>query len=387
MAFVAGAIVGNLLLNTSGFTGGIAGAVAAATSAGPGISGPILAALSAIEEAGTRVAHVIADVVSQSGHEFDNMGEAAERAGVSVEFLSTMGLVAKDAGSSVEGLGEAMKFLNRNTAEALDGSEEAVKAFAKVGISVDDLRGAKPEDVFFKFVDGFNQLDSAAAKTNVSMQLLGRGGSESIAFLNMGTEQMRLFYNELKELGGGVSAEQAKMGDAFARTELRVQAAWHGIRSELATPLLSLFGVNEGDLSKTILNVTKTIHTGIDQVSGQLKTLQPVLDDFRNAVGPLLKKAAEDTWNEFRGALPLVTSLTRGLVGVMQELTTQTLAAGQAAKFFHDSSGLGFLERHTAFAEPLIEGSFGASGELHNLRTWADRRDAEARGVSVGKGL
>src|SRR5437899_953070 len=103
MSFVAGAITGNMILNTSGFTGGIAGMISAATAGGPGMAAPLLAAANLVHETFAKLFDFIKESIVGSAEKWDNMGEAAEKAGVSTEFLSSMGLMAKDAGSSVEG--------------------------------------------------------------------------------------------------------------------------------------------------------------------------------------------------------------------------------------------------------------------------------------------
>jgi TP901 family phage tail tape measure protein len=391
MAFVAGAIVGNLLLNTSGFTGGIAGAVAAATSGAPGIAGPILAALNAIEETGTRVAHVLADVVKEAGRAFDNMGEQAEKAGVSVEFLSTVGRVAADSGASVDAVADSFKFLNRNIAEALQGNQDAIDSFARVGLSVDDLRGHKPEETWLRVGDAIKDFDNQAQKTQSSMDLLGRGGNELIPTFNMGSQKIREMAGEIRQLGGGVSEAQAKMGDSFGRMETLFGAAMDGIKREASQPVLAFLANHADQVSAGLHTASDTIRSAIRSVWDELKKLEPDVKSFLGSVGPDLKNMVKDLWREFQTSLPDIIALTRTLLEVTRLLVGELHRAETIATALFDTSAFGLLrgrDGHAGIgAVPGQIFDLSLPGTVGNLQKWADRHASEARSATVGKGL
>jgi hypothetical protein len=323
MAFVAGSIVGNLLLNTSGFTGAIAGAVSAATSAGPGIAGPILAGLNLIEETAVKVFHLISDTIKSVGKDFDDLGEAAERAGVGVSFLSGVGFAAKDAGSSVEGLGDAMKFLNRNTQEAIDGSQQTVAAFGQLGISVEELRSASPEELFYRVADGIKGIESPAQKTRVAMELLGRGGTEMLPLLNQGSEGIRAMQADIEDLGAVTTKEQAKWGDDWGRITTLIDAAWTGVRNTFAAPFLEFVSEHFDEIKRAVIDVSKVIREALPlamQAAYQavtlalpafealLETLGEIGDvtdslGLTNALGPTSRQAAQSV-GDIRRDLP-----------------------------------------------------------------------------------
>jgi hypothetical protein len=145
----------------------------------PGIAGPILAALNAIEEAADegrrgRRRHVVREI----GNEFDNMGEAAEKAGVSVGFLSPWAWSPRTP---------ARRSRARRVHEVPqpqhgrgDGGERRGDRGVRRRSGSPWTTCARPSrrTCFFKFVAGFKEIDNPAEKTRVAMQLLGRGGTE-----------------------------------------------------------------------------------------------------------------------------------------------------------------------------------------------------------------
>ena len=180
MSFDAGAIVGKLNLDLSNFTAGVAEAAAGAAGF-PAIGELMAGALKGVTGAAIEMGNKLREIFTDVAHHARAMGSEAEKAGVSVEFLSTVGKVAP----SVEALSDSLKFLGKNLAETAEGGPQAEKMaaiFGKVGISMGDLKSAMAnndlEGLFFKAADGMKGLGSSAEKTRVAMELFGRGGTE-----------------------------------------------------------------------------------------------------------------------------------------------------------------------------------------------------------------
>jgi TP901 family phage tail tape measure protein len=291
MAFVAGAVVGNLILNTSGFTGGIAGAASAALAGGPTIAAPILAALNLIQETAKKAFDAIVSTIKEVGHEFDDLGETAEKAGVGVEFLSSVGRLAADAGSSTQGLADAMKFLARNAAEAAAGGEEQVKAFRAVGLSQEDVK-ARLNDLpglFTAVADGFGGLASKAQETQTAMDLFGRAGTELIPTLHQGSRGDRDWQELMGRLGATVTEENAKAGDAFGKLGSIIDAAWTGLKNQLATPILEGISGNAEELQDLIVSIADAARELIPPVLAVIfEATKAIVDLVRGAV-PLVE--------------------------------------------------------------------------------------------------
>lgn len=310
MAFVAGAVVGNLILDTKGFTGGIAGAISAATSGGPSIAGPILAALNVVYETARKVFSFVADAIDGLGTRADNLGEAAEKAGVSTEFLSRVGLAASDAGSSVDGLADALKFLNKNAADAAQGEEAAVRAFGRIGISTADVQEnlGDTEALFHLVAEAIGQMDTTAEKTAASMALLGRGGSELIPLFNQGAEGLREWAEIADLTGVTITSQMSKAGDAYGKLGTIAKAVWEGFKNSLAEPFLNAI---EGD-SETFKNL-------LLDISRLARDLAPLLAQLIASTTSLALSAIKEVLGALQplaqatDALDLTRNLSRNL--------------------------------------------------------------------------
>jgi len=87
----------------------------------------------------------------------DNLNDMSKRSGVSVEQLSTLKYAAENSGSSLDGLGTSLKFLNKNIFEASTGNKELGSAFSSLGITVKDAEGKliQGDQALYQIADRF----------------------------------------------------------------------------------------------------------------------------------------------------------------------------------------------------------------------------------------
>ncbi len=123
----------------------------------------------------------------------DRLTDLSEQTGIAVSTLSALGNAAQLNGSNAETLNTALVRLNRSISEATGGSKAQEEAFKAVGITLKDLEGLSPEEVFLKISDSFSGAENGANKTAVAMALLGRSGAELIPVLNQGSEELRKY--------------------------------------------------------------------------------------------------------------------------------------------------------------------------------------------------
>lgn len=279
MSFDVGAITGGLKFDMSDFTRGMLQAQSIA-SLMPGwvtafMTNPLLGVIAVAKDAADAIGGAFLSV----GREADNMGEAAQRAGVSVEFLSSVGKVAADSGSSVQGLGDALKFLANNAADAAAGGDTAMKAFASIGISGDEIKTGLNDipGLFFQVADAVKGLESPALQTQAAMNLMGRGGVDMIPTLNMGSAAIKQMAQTITDLGGAVDSKLAAAGDKFGTLGTYVSASMDGMKKALAEPIL------EG------------LASHFDDILGFLKgsDFRPLLAEIGSAIGAMIPKALE----------------------------------------------------------------------------------------------
>lgn len=132
----------------------------------------------------------------------EKLSNQANKLGASFEFIQVLDVAAQRSGSSIESLGASFnRFLNKLD-EAKTGSEKAVAAFARIGISSQDLANQKPEEIYKRMAVSIANLEDPAARAGVAMDILGRGGLDLIpTFQNIAQSEadMARFFATLSE--------------------------------------------------------------------------------------------------------------------------------------------------------------------------------------------
>lgn len=132
----------------------------------------------------------------------DALNDMSIRTGVSVEALSSLQLGAQLADVSMEQLGQALQFMNRNL-------ENSPQAFEKLGINIAQFRSLRTEEQFVQIADKISQLGTVSERTAALMSIFGRSGVELAVLMEKGAEGIQEAINKSKELGLVLSSEEA----------------------------------------------------------------------------------------------------------------------------------------------------------------------------------
>jgi hypothetical protein len=112
----------------------------------------------------------------------------SQRFGIDAEKLQALGNAGKESGTSIETMARAMNKLIIAQQGALDGSDQQVKAFQTLGVSVEDLRGKSPDQLMLMLADGVkNASDRTEAYAAVATLLGSRFGTDLIPMLEKGS--------------------------------------------------------------------------------------------------------------------------------------------------------------------------------------------------------
>jgi hypothetical protein len=154
----------------------------------------------------------------------------SEKTGIATGTFQRLAFAAEQSSVGPEAFADSMKFLNRNITSALTGSAEAEEAFRSAGIAIKDAAGnVKTADaIFLELSDAFKGSSNAAAKTSVSMSLLGRAGSDMIPLLNGGRGAIEDLMGRADELGLVLGDDAIKSSEAFGD---KLSQLWQVLRA------------------------------------------------------------------------------------------------------------------------------------------------------------
>lgn len=153
------------------------------------------------------------------------MDESAQKMGVTVEAFQELNLAATQNGISQESLAGAMAKLNKNVGLLAEGSPQAVKAFEKLGLTFDDLKGKSPDQQLGTIADALNKLPDVQQRVAVGSAIMGRGFSELLPLINGGSAALDK-YAQTSRNQGEITTEEAKkldeLSDSWDRMKIRL---------------------------------------------------------------------------------------------------------------------------------------------------------------------
>lgn len=163
----------------------------------------------------------------------DEIQKMAKRTGLAAGELQELGHAARMSGVSMETFESGVTRLNRNLAEAAAGSQQAIRTFADLGVSVRDAEGRTRSAgaVLGDIAERFKTLRDPAERARLAFEAFGRGaGTQMIPLLEEGAEGLARLREEARRLGLVLDesmvqeAERAK--DSVERMEAVVKTAF-----------------------------------------------------------------------------------------------------------------------------------------------------------------
>jgi hypothetical protein len=127
----------------------------------------------------------------------DQLQDLANRFGISASALQEVGNAASLSGAGVEDVASAMNKLAVNAGKAIGGDDAMIASFEKLGLTVSDLQGMSPQDLFFK-------LSEAVAGANDPLEAFAQ--AQEVAGKSVGAlmETLRMGPDAIQQMGQGM---------------------------------------------------------------------------------------------------------------------------------------------------------------------------------------
>lgn len=165
-----------------------------------------MAVIASVVELGKK----IDGLMQQSLQYADQIGENANKLGVSTETIGEMQYMATQTGTTIERLTTGMSMLYMRAKS--DG-----EAFQQLGVSVKDANGnfKSMDDLFYETIGALNTLEDDGAKSAYMLDLFGRSAMEMGEILRKDTEEINAMRREAHELGIVVDQETADFAGSW----------------------------------------------------------------------------------------------------------------------------------------------------------------------------
>ncbi len=128
-------------------------------------------------------------------HEIRNM---SDRVGVGVEQLQAFEFAAKQTGATLDDVAMAIKRLSVSQANAMAGNKEDIESFARMAVTLDDLKTKTPEEIFRQIAKHMEKSSLTAREMTDMIKLMGRGADSLVPAFRQGFSAL---VDEAKDLG------------------------------------------------------------------------------------------------------------------------------------------------------------------------------------------
>lgn len=281
-----------------------------------------LVAFGAMAAAGGVATKMLVDGTKSVAAYGDNIDKMSQKMGLSAEAYQEWDAIMQHSGTSIDSMQRGMTTLSK-------AAESGSDAFAKLGISQEELANLSQEDLFARTIEGLQGMESGSERTVLAQQLLGGSARELGALLNTSAEDTEKMRQKVHELGGVMNDEAVKAAANFQDNMQDLQTAISGVGRSITSEFLpasselmeGFAGILTGEegaeekLASGMDNMAVAAGNSIDKISGIMGQLMPAIS---SAITKLLPKIIE-----LGGEL--VLSLAEGIVDNLPELVNAIL--------------------------------------------------------------
>ena len=171
--------------------------------------------------------------------------QLAERTGAAAGALSGLASVAKLSGTDVDSLATGLQKLSKSTVDAMNGGNQTSAAFKALGISMADLKGQGPEEIFKMVAMQMDKYADGVGKTAIAQALLGKSGANLLPVLK-----------DLAEVGEYVTkitGDQTAAADELRKNQLRLAVSSDAVYKIIAMELVPVMN----DFTVVLLKAVK----------------------------------------------------------------------------------------------------------------------------------
>ena len=277
----------------------------------------------------------------------DKVGKAAQRAGVSVGFMSQLRFAAEQSGASFEQLAAGMKAMQRNIGLFAMGAGEAKSALEAMGVEYADLESLSPEEQFMKLSELLAGVEDANLRAALATRIFGEGGQELANMLENGADGIKAYQEQADALGLTMTESQTKGAAQFNDSLNIMSKTMEMLRSQLVAAM----GPALEELAyffNALVQVVMEWDSGVNGATGTA--------DFFMGIVEILKTvlySAVAVWYEFNAGIQASVAIFnrtgQGLYSLVATVATAYKMISQstdkfAAMFGFDMSSAPFFE-------------------------------------------
>lgn len=305
----------------------------------------------------TNAANAFQSLVAGAASSVASIDDLSRRTGVSTTALQAYQFAADQSGVSIETFGKSLQKLTINLGEAQNGNANAIKSFAELGLSVEELSQLSPQVAFEKVAAAIAELPNPAQQAAAAVSLFGKSGIDLVPVFQEGAQFLERMRLEAERLGTVLSAEQvgnlAALDDSIAKVAASFKALTARVVAELAPALTAaaqqfaefLGSIDAREVAQSLSGDLKNLIDSLREFTGIGAALSSVLSGVVGFITVLVQQVQYLTDN-FRGAVLGATAVVAAFVVWRVSAisaTAATVGLAAATRGLLASTGVGLL--------------------------------------------
>jgi len=192
------------------FSGGLAQGFSSLGATVAGVVNPFTLAVAGVAAFGTAAVAVVRGLADLEDR-VENLGNTADKLGVSFEFIQTLEESANRSGTSIDAVSTAFGRLQKSVLGVDEESKAAQKALEEIGVTSEQLASLSPEEQYRLIGSSLAGIEDPARRTATAIALFGKTGADLIPFFNnLGGAE-----DDINRLGGALSQLDRRRIDEF----------------------------------------------------------------------------------------------------------------------------------------------------------------------------
>ena len=297
-------------LDRSGFQTGLAAMENSARAFGNKLSGIV---------AGSFSFAAIGAGFSRAIEQGDAIQDLANRFGIAASSIQEIGNAASLSGGSVEDVAAAMNKLAKNAGEAIGGNEKLQESFAAIGLSVGDLAGKTPQDLFFALSRAVASGSLGMRDFEIASELAGRGASTLMETLRMGPDVIQATGQAMGVFGDETTEALSKASDAIKTFQNTLTLGF----AQAVGPIQNLIQRFQDLVESVTVDIVGIFGPGLDT-----KARKELMDESNR----LLKKAFGENTGEEKQTQQVVRNTEARIEQYDKEASAKEAAAARMRK-------------------------------------------------------
>ncbi|MBP3881826.1 MAG: hypothetical protein J6E40_06600 [Lachnospiraceae bacterium] len=267
----------------------------------------------AVAGAVTAVGGALVSTASKTAQYGDSIDKASQKLGVSSSFYQEWEAVLQHSGTSMDKMGTSFK---RLATASQDASDDQVKAFERIGLSMEDVKNMSTEDLFSSVIAGLQGMEEGSERTATATELLGKGAMELGPLFNTSAKDTQAMIDRVNDLGGVMGEDAVKASARYQDSLQDMQTAFDGVKNGIGAKLLPVMADFMDGVSDFIANTD--FSPFVDTIGGAIDAL----GDF---IGNLDIAAIGGTFMDIVGT---IGSIIGGLAGIIVDVVAQAQTQG-----------------------------------------------------------